>query len=156
VTRTRRRLTIALIIVTVLAAAVFAVIGAVAWLSSNDSTPDGSALRARLDEFEADRFVRALVATRHTTRSQQEVLTCESGDIARGWNLREVVSGGIGQDAIDDLLVRSADFGWPAGASGTYRKTIAPGVVVELVVELGDDNLQIVANASSGLPCDQA
>jgi hypothetical protein len=159
VTPLPRRLVIGLIVVAVVAvvaAGVFAVIGAIGWLTAKDTNPDGVALRSRLTLLEADHFIEALTTTKHTTLSRQEVLTCERGDNPRNWNLREVVSGGIDQAAVGELLARSGDFGWQAAASGTYSKTIAPGVVVELVVALGDDNLQFVANASSGLACDQS
>jgi hypothetical protein len=155
-TRLPRRVVIGLIIVVVVAVGALAVRGAIARLTAHDTKPDSVALRSRLNQLESDRFIEALTTAKHTTLSRQELLSCVTGDIEGNWNLSEVVSGGIDQVAIGELLSRSGDFGWQAAASGTYSKTIAPGVVVELVVMLGDDSLQFVANASSGLGCDQS
>ena len=155
-TRLPRRLAIGLIVVAVVAVGALVARGAVARLTAHDTNPVSVALRSRLDRLETDTFIEALTTAKHTTLSRQELLICVRGDTGRDWNLREVVSGGIDQAAVGELLARSSDFGWQAAASGTYTKTIAPGVDVELVVTLGDDYLQFVANASSGPPCEQS
>jgi hypothetical protein len=154
-----RRFVLLLVIVAVLLVGGFVVVAGLDRLDRRKSSPVQTALRQRVSLLENDQFVLALMATPHTTRSTEESLTClPPGSSTHAWNFREIASGGLDTDRIDAVIDQAAAFGWQPVTGGTdsdgaYTKTIEPGVAITLAATTVSDQLELSANASTGLSC---
>jgi hypothetical protein len=146
-----RRVTIVVVLVTVLLVGGLLIAATVHWVNAKESTPEEFAMRTRLTTAENDQFVRALLAIRHTTSTTQEILECKPQRDPRAWNLRVVVAGNIDADQVTNVLGTASSYGWTDTGDDNYRKTIAPGVVALMAADTNSSFLQLWFNLSDGL-----